>query len=465
VPAAKAPRSWLMDTGSGNDLISETQVPKRAEREELDESISLNTANGLITVDEQAIMQSIALGDVVEPLILPSTPAVLSIGKRCMNLGYSFVWKAGHKPVLITPGKKVIKLDVENDVPFLREKGRTVNSTPAPVATAVPCCVALLMPNLGVKPEINLGIKPEIKVPDKKHSALVCANSADESTDYELLPELEDETSDAESVESDDIGSLLSDNNDNYDTASVFEFLDGAAIPAAPGSNPGQEDSEEWSDLDDSDLGLEDEETGWNSGEDSNKVEDSKDHCDHRTFIEGCNSCQEARPRRTRRTRKPSGYSRGVALKFGDSCSCDHIINKIDESDWGIEGERCALVFSDTFTGWLEIVPAQSKSTEAVIEAIVLFKGPDDLARLRHDGAREYKAACRQLRINDTTSTPEQPNSNSRAELGVKEAKLGARTQVIQSTLEHEFWPHASRYHSFVRNTSIHKGDSAYNLR
>ena len=51
--------------------------------------------------------------------ILDETPAVLSVGVRCMEQGYSFVWPADGKPYFIRPDRKVILLNVDGKVPVI----------------------------------------------------------------------------------------------------------------------------------------------------------------------------------------------------------------------------------------------------------------------------------------------------------------------------------------------------------
>eukprot|EP00959_Pyramimonas_sp_CCMP1952_P118608 2479509-Pyramimonas_sp.AAC.1 len=66
-----------------------------------EESITLNTAG----------FSSRALGSVcvacpnfrggnLEALVMPETPAVISVGERCMDRGFSAVWPAGQRPYL-----------------------------------------------------------------------------------------------------------------------------------------------------------------------------------------------------------------------------------------------------------------------------------------------------------------------------------------------------------------------------
>ena len=55
----------------------------------------------------------------IEAHVLESTPSIISVGKRCMDMGYSFVWAAGCKPTLTCPSGRTVTLDVINNVPYL----------------------------------------------------------------------------------------------------------------------------------------------------------------------------------------------------------------------------------------------------------------------------------------------------------------------------------------------------------
>ena len=70
--------------------------------------ISLSTANDVVEVNEGVEMKIDILKEKIIPLLLDATPPVLTVGERCMQQGYTFVWPAYEKPFLITP--KAIEL-------------------------------------------------------------------------------------------------------------------------------------------------------------------------------------------------------------------------------------------------------------------------------------------------------------------------------------------------------------------
>ena len=58
--------------------------------EDAAEPVELHTANGVTHVDKCVPVQAAKLAEVVNPLLMGSCPAVLSVGRRCVEQGYSF---------------------------------------------------------------------------------------------------------------------------------------------------------------------------------------------------------------------------------------------------------------------------------------------------------------------------------------------------------------------------------------
>ena len=68
----------------------------------------------------------------VSPLLFESSPPVLSVGKRCMEEGYSFHWLSGREPYLISPDGVKHVLEIDNMVPYLPDPPISGVSSPAP---------------------------------------------------------------------------------------------------------------------------------------------------------------------------------------------------------------------------------------------------------------------------------------------------------------------------------------------
>ena len=126
-PAEGTIRIWLVDTGCGHDLIGKTEVASSGGVcRPAKESLTFNTANGKTVALEQASYKSAELNEEIDAYVLDSTPAVISVGKRCMKMGYSFHWPAGKKPYLICLDGMIVELDVHGDIPYLRAGSRNL---------------------------------------------------------------------------------------------------------------------------------------------------------------------------------------------------------------------------------------------------------------------------------------------------------------------------------------------------
>eukprot|EP00972_Heterocapsa_arctica_P039995 5891126-Heterocapsa_arctica.AAC.1 len=75
------------------------------------------TANGGTVSTHTAPMQIAELSESINPYVLNESPAVLSIGDRTMNKGYSFIWPALKNPYFITPSGFRVELEVIDDIP------------------------------------------------------------------------------------------------------------------------------------------------------------------------------------------------------------------------------------------------------------------------------------------------------------------------------------------------------------
>ena len=76
-------------------------------------------ANGTVDAARQVKMQNPHMMKDTNPFVMPDSPALLSVGKRCMLEGYSFIWKAGKTPLLVRPDGLVVDLAVDRFIPYI----------------------------------------------------------------------------------------------------------------------------------------------------------------------------------------------------------------------------------------------------------------------------------------------------------------------------------------------------------
>ena len=82
------------------------------------------TANGSTSTSDVAKIVVDELGETVEPHVLDETPTVLSVGRRCMKMGYAFHWMPGKLPFMVTPKQGFVHLQVKDDIPYLVSDGK-----------------------------------------------------------------------------------------------------------------------------------------------------------------------------------------------------------------------------------------------------------------------------------------------------------------------------------------------------
>ena len=116
--------SWVIDSGSAFDIVSPGGlspgglIPSEKKRiEKMLMGIQLRTAAGDLTTDESVWVNPFGGNDTIDALVLPDSPALLSLGKLCGESGYSFYWPNGGSPEITLPSGKKFELDVVNRVP------------------------------------------------------------------------------------------------------------------------------------------------------------------------------------------------------------------------------------------------------------------------------------------------------------------------------------------------------------
>ena len=112
--------AWLADTGCGHDLVSEKDVKAMAKSiRRAKEPIVFSTANGAVPSYWYIAMKMPELNEVVNPRVLQDAPSVLSVGQRCMDMGYTFVWPSGSAPYFVLPTGEFLYLEVQENIPYL----------------------------------------------------------------------------------------------------------------------------------------------------------------------------------------------------------------------------------------------------------------------------------------------------------------------------------------------------------
>ena len=85
----------------------------------------------------------------IRPYVLDSTPKVLSIGARCQQMGWWFVWEPwSNTPYFIDAAGRKIELVVEGNIPYLKTSTPAMASANKPVPADARVSVAQSNANL-----------------------------------------------------------------------------------------------------------------------------------------------------------------------------------------------------------------------------------------------------------------------------------------------------------------------------
>lgn len=109
---------WVIDRGSCTDIVGEGPITKNEKNivEDMETPMRLTMANGEVTASNN-VKVALEPATTAETLIVKGCPIILSLGKRCVEEGFSFVWRSGKRPILTTPDRQEYELEVENYVP------------------------------------------------------------------------------------------------------------------------------------------------------------------------------------------------------------------------------------------------------------------------------------------------------------------------------------------------------------
>ena len=352
------------------------------------------------------------LRSVVEPIILPCVPPVLSVGQRVMSDGFDFIWRHGRNPLFITPWGQKVPMRVRNFVPHLVEEGCDFGLP----------SVAKSQEGL-VPPTATFRGSPEDSTPrqDGKDKA--------RSSKIDKLTSAEDENPSARSQ-----------------------------------TEPRAVRSQEPAVTEDEDA------TGDERGYRDLKAEAKslKHLMTHEPKNPHCAACQQAKMQAKPtpdRSKRPGGDPNPEAKVFGDCITADHSIAHA-ERDQGLEGEATLLVVKDAYTTWLGAYPLPNKSSEEAVAALKDFVGSDEVKLFYRDGSPELEKAAEDLKWTRGTSTPGRPETNGRAERAVRKVLNACRTILLFAGLSPKFWPFAARYFALVHNITLNdNGFAAWERR
>ena len=389
---------WLVDTGCGHDLISESDVLKLKKWvKKAKFPITFITANGTTHADKVVELFVKEFGETIEPYLLKSSPAVVSVGFRCMNLGYTFIWPPGSSPYFISPKGDVIYLEVINDIPYLRPGSQ------------------------GCKPK-----KPSGKL------CFACGAVGGYSKCFNCRG---------------DCGGKAG------QPAAPGAADDVPPPPVPPPPAPPHVDPADIADEEEADRVLPP-----TMRRDLRAEAQSVGHLlRHFPANPYCEACRRGKMRKVKRYK---GSFVNDASFWGQHLTADHITS-VKDNMLGVTNDKNALVIQDMYSKLRHLYPTNTKNAEETTMCIRKFSGDRGIRRLYSDNSGEIGAALKQLKIMPHNSLPGEPQTNAVAERNNGSILAGSRTTLVRAGLPACFWPFATEHYCLMENVHFTDSESS----
>ena len=389
----------LMDTGCGHDLLAHQHVidhelPMLPGGDE----VKFLTANGIANAMAKTKLPLEGFPEGADAFVLESTPSVLSVGKRCMELGYTFVWPAGEKPFMYDRDDNMIEFSVKGNIPYYNPKPKRRSRPPA-----------------------------QRRCRDLRE---VVNNKRLPKSFFAVAGEDEPEERDREGDDEADAAPDAAHDDDNNDDVLLFDD-DGDAIAPPRSAKVGTLKHEA----------------------------KTKAHLlTHRYRNPYCQSCVRAKMKHLYIHR--GAFKRDVS-KWGDLVTFDFIDTGPMRSH-GFSSDREILIVKDVATAVIGAYVTTDRSQESVIDAMTKFVGDYKVKMAYSDRASEFISAMKAMEIPLDKSVPGRPQNNSLAERTNQFVIGVVSTCLLNAGLPAVYWPFAISCVSHLLNIEVVNGESAW---
>ena len=462
VPVEERDKRFIMDSGSGHDLISAKQVDRMDLPTYDDAVVNFHTANGVTSSTKRSDIKFEAFDEPAQAHILEDTPSVMSMGKRCVDLGYSFIWPSGKTPYMIDPNGDIIDMTVRDYIPYINIDQKKKKGTSSKIAKI-----------------LNI-ISDECSTSEGENMIVIDGESGDELEDLtdivrrsdsksskkakvkkvkrkrnKTLPEVA-VGSDPDYVE--ELASYDDEPDDRGDEYAEFDDDDGYEPSLGPDAEEGEHDVEveeipegEAREDDDDVIDVDEEDGGVRlskRGTLKNEARSKLHLLTHRYKNPYCESCVRAKMKHRKTFR---GAFQRKLTKFGDLITFDYVDNRrIAEQDYG--DDKTIFVIRDRYTGMLQSYPSARKDTDAVIRAVKQFMGRRKIREAYSDDAPQFDKAMKALKIPMDTSLAGKTKHNSLAERTNQFVLVATTTCLLEAGIPPCFWMYAIRCVSHLLN-------------
>ena len=429
LPVQAKDRRFILDSGSGHDLISARKAERMNLKQRTCDPIMFHTANGSTATQTEAEIDLGTFDMTSHAYVLDDTPSVMSLGKRCMEEGYSFVWPSGKMPFMITKDGERIDLTIHDNIPYV-DLG-TYECTPHECHHASKINDLLIhtqddfselndLDDVG-RPSRRIYLDGEsgLETLAEDHSCSRHVKKLKKKKKRRAANRQKQTATPGEEEEPPEDG--------EYEPGTPYDEPPGDETDFEDDGHGAPEDAAE-GDEDDIEIDVVEGESRVAKRGTLKREANSLNHkLTHRYKNPYCDSCIRAKMKHFK-TRRGS-YKRELK-KFGDLITFDAVdTSKVHDDVLVLEKE--VLVVRDCFTGIIGAYPSDRMAKDDVVRAVKQFIGAKKVRQAYSDHAPQFIEAMNEMKIPIDHSLPGRPQTNSIAE---------RTNQFILTATLHVYW-------------------------
>ena len=407
LPVQAKDRRFILDSGSGHDLISARKAERMNLKKRTCDPIMFHTANGSTATQTEAEIDLGTFDVTSQAYVLDDTPSVMSLGKRCMGEGYSFIWPSGKMPFTITKNGERIDLTIHDNIPYV-DLG-TYECTPYECHQTSK--IHDLLEHFQDSPD-NFDDLDEIGRTSRRvhldgESGLEMSNNGqDDSQHVKKLKKRKKGRAANRRRRVASPGEEAPPEDGEYEPGTPYDGpLDGEETDFEDEGHGAPEEAAE-GDEDDIEIDVVEGESRVAKRGTLKREANSLNHkLTHRYKNPYCDSCIRAKMKHFKTRR--GAYKRELK-KFGDLITFDAVdTSKVHDDVLVLETE--VLVVRDCFTGIIGAYPSDRMTKDDVVRAVKQFIGAKKVRQAYSDHAPQFIEAMNEMKIPIDHSLPGRP--------------------------------------------------------
>ena len=438
LPVQAKDRRFILDSGSGHDLISARKAERMNLKKRVCDPIMFHTANGSTATQTEAEIDLGTFDEISQAYVLDDTPSVMSLGKRCMEEGYSFVWPSGKMPFMITKNGGRIDLTIHDNIPYIDLGTYECIPYECQQTSKIHDLLEHFQESIDNFDDLDeIGRTCRRVYLDGESGFEVSNDGQDDSQHVKKLKVKKKRKAGNRRRKTASPGEEIPSDDEGYAPGTPYDGPPGGEETDLEDEGHGAPEEVAEGDEDDIEIDVVEGESRVAKRGTLKREANSLNHkLTHRYKNPYCDSCIRAKMKHFK-TRRGS-YKRELK-KFGDLITFDAVdTSKVHDDVLVLEKE--VLVVRDCFTGIIGAYPSDRMTKDDVVRAVKQFIGAKKVRQAYSDHAPQFIEAMNEMKIPIDHSLPGRPQTNSIAERTNQFILTATSTCLLEAGLPPCFW-------------------------